>query len=115
MSNGPMGYFLAFMGLFLVMFLGERFGPVAAIIAFAPWCFVCQFLRSRGDSEAHRRNWRGMALVATLPIVLTVLNLALERGAGRAQGPFILVLGLTGVYAGAYTAALLARRRVERD
>ena len=115
MSNGPLAIFLAFLGLFLVMFLGESFGPMAGIIALAPWCFACQFLRSRGDSEAHRRNWRGMVLVAALPIVLALLNLLVERGAGRAQGPFILVFGLTGVYAGAYTAALLARRKAARN
>ena len=114
-SKGPLGIFLAFMGLVLVMFFGESFGPMAAFIAFAVWCFVCQFLCSRGDSEAHRRNWRGMVPVATLPIVLAVLNLLLERGSGRAQGPFILVFGLAAVYAGAYTAALLARRKAVRN
>jgi len=114
MSKGPLGVFLAFMGLLLVMFFGESFGPMAAFIALAVWCFVCQFLRSRGDSEAHRGNWRGMVLVAALPIVLAVLNLLFERGSGRAQGPFILVFGLAGVYAGAYTAALLARRKAAR-
>ncbi len=115
MPNGPLGYFLACLGLFLAIFLGESFGPVAGFIALVLWCFVCQFLRSRGDAEAHHRNWSGMVLVAALPIVFAALNLLLERGAGRAQGPFILVFGLTGVYAGAYTAATLARRKAARS
>ena len=115
MSKGPLGVFLAFMGLLLVMFFGESFGPMAAFIALAVWCFVCQFLRSRGDSEAHRRNWRGMVLVAAVPIVLAVLNLLGERGSARAQGPFILVFGRAAVYAGAYMAALLARRKAAQN
>jgi hypothetical protein len=115
MSNGPLGYLLAFMGLFLVVFLGESFGPMAACIPFALWCFLCQFLRSRGDAEAHRQNWRGMVLVAVLPIGLATLNLLLERGPGRAQGLLILVFGLPGVYAGAYTASVLARKRAARS
>src|ERR1039457_4256320 len=112
MAKGPLGVFLAFMGLLLVMFFGESFGPMAAFIALALWCFVWQFLRSRGDSEAHRLNWRVMVLVAALPIVLAVLNLLGERESGRAQGPFILVFGLAGVYAGAYRSE---ERRVGKE
>src|ERR1017187_10560126 len=91
MAKGPLGVFLAFMGLLLVMFFGESFGPMAAFIALAPWWFVWRFLRSRGDSEAHRRNWRGMVVVAALPILLAVPKLLGELESGRAQGPFILV------------------------
>ena len=60
--------------LVLVMFIGERFGLIPGFIALAAWSGACQFVRSRGDSEAHRRNWRGMLLLATLPIGIFVLR-----------------------------------------
>jgi hypothetical protein len=114
-SKGPLGLFLALTGLVLVMFIGERFGLIPGFIALAAWSGACQFLRSRGDSEAHRRNWRGMLLVATLPIGIFVLVVLLERRVVMfVQGSGILIAGLGGTYVGAFAAALLARRVANR-
>jgi hypothetical protein len=57
----------------------------------------------------------GIAISASVSDLPIGLNLLGERGSGRAQGPFVLVFGLASVYAGAYTAALLARRKAGRE
>ena len=97
------------------MFIGERFGLILGLIALAAWSGACQFVRSCGDSEAHRRNWRGMLLVAALPIVIFVLMVLREpRAVVFVQASGILIAGLGGTYFGAFAAVRLARREANR-
>jgi hypothetical protein len=110
-SRGPILVFLALIGLVPVMFVGERFGVIPGFVAIAAWCGACQFIRSRGDSEAPHRNWRRMALIAILPIAIFVLMVLQERpGVVFVQGSGILIAGLGGTWVGAFAASRLARR-----
>lgn len=98
------------------MEVGEKLGVVTGLLALAAWCFTCQFLRSRGDVQAHRRNWSGMLLVGALPVAIVVLMMLVERrGIVLTGAPAILIAGVGGTYAGALAAAVIARRTVTRS
>jgi cytochrome c oxidase subunit IV len=113
-SKGPIRVFLALIFLLVIMGVGERLGFVAGFLGLAAWSLTLQFLRSRGDIDAHR-HWSRLALVSALPIVVVVVMVLAERRAViLVQAPGILIAGVGGAYAGAFAAATLARRAAAR-
>lgn len=99
---------VAIISLVVVIGVGEAAGPVAGFIAFLAYCFVCQFLMSRGNVDAHR-HWPIMLI---LPVAIVALSIVLgeRREVILFQGLGILTSGGGGAYAGAVAAAMHARR-----
>ena len=113
-SKGPLRIFLAVISLLVIIGVGERLGLIAGFIGLAAWCFTWQFLRSRGDADAYRR-WSRLILVSAMPITIVVVMVLLERrDVIFVQAPGILIAGVGGAYAGAFTATILARRAAAR-
>ena len=103
---------LGFLPFFLYIFVGETAGVFAAFIFMAAYFSVCQFLLSRGNVDAYRKDWLIMlTLDATLLVFVLIMVLVEKRGVILAQGPGILISCCGGTYAGAVVASLIARRR----
>ncbi len=67
MSKSLIALGLGFLSLFLYFFVGETEGGFAAFILVAAYFSICQFLLSRGNVDAYRKDWFIMlALDATL-------------------------------------------------
>src|ERR1039457_847844 len=78
-----------------------------AFLLFLAYCFVCQFLLSRGNIDAHR-HW---PIMLTLPVAIVALMILGERRQVILfQGLGILTSGSAGASAGAVAAAIHARR-----
>ena len=103
-----MKVFVAIILVVVVIGVGEEAGPVAGFIAFLAYCFVCQFLVSRGNVDAHR-HWPIM-LAPPVAIVALSIMLGERREVILFQGLGILTSGCGGAYAGAVAAAIHARR-----
>jgi phosphotransferase system glucose/maltose/N-acetylglucosamine-specific IIC component len=102
-----MKVFVAIISFVVVIGVGEEAGPVAGFSAFLAYCFVCQFLLSRGNVDAHR-HW---PIMLTLPVAIVALMILGERREVILfQGLGILTSGSGGAYAGAVAAAIHARR-----
>ena len=103
-----MKVFVAIISFVVVIGVGEEAGPVAGFSAFLAYCFVCQFLLSRGNVDAHR-HW---PIMLSLPIAIVALIMILgeRREVILFQGLGILTSGSAGAYAGAVAAAIHARR-----
>jgi hypothetical protein len=103
---------LGFLAFFLFMFVGETAGLIAAFILMAAYFSICQFLLSRGNVDAYRKDWPIMlAMDATPLVVVLVMVLVERREVILSQGLGILLSCCGGTYAGAVVASLAARRR----
>lgn len=81
----------------------------------APYFFICQFLLSRGNPDAYRKDWQIMLLLNAIPAVGFVW-FALRA----VEGEQLTVLGripifLAGTFAGAVAASVVARIRHRRQ
>jgi Na+/pantothenate symporter len=109
-------FLLGFLAFFLLMFVGETAGLVAAFILLAAYFSTCQFLLSRGNVDAYRNDWPIMlAMDATLLVSVVIMVLVEKRDVILSQGPGILLSCCGGTYAGAVVASLTARRRAARQ
>ena len=110
MPRNWLAFFLGLPPFFGLMLVGEAVGPVTTNVSMTMFYFACQFLLSRGNTHAHRRDWSVMlALNATDFVVILIVAIAqppsvLSRGLG------ILLSACAGTYAGAVVASLTARR-----
>ena len=103
---------LGFIAFLLLMFIGETAGLIAAFISLAAYFSICQFLLSRGNVDAYRKDWPIMlALAAPLLVAVFVMVLVERREVILSQGPGILLSCCGGTYAGAVVASRTARRR----
>ena len=113
-------FFLGVLSFVVFMFVGETadniFGVIAARIAtfilMAAYFFICQFLLSRGNPHAIRKDWPIMLVLnATIIVVLFVSVLVEKQGAVfLIQLLGILLACFAGTIAGAVVASLAARR-----
>jgi hypothetical protein len=117
-------FFLGVLSFPVFMFVGETadnlFGDIAAFIAtfiaMAAYFFICQFLLSRGNPLAYRKDWPIMlALDAVIILVLFISVLVEKQGvAFLTQSLGILLACFAGTFAGAVAASLASRRKAER-
>jgi hypothetical protein len=119
MPKALSAFFLGLLSFFLFMVAGEaasyHLGDVGFILAFilmAAYFFICQFLLSRGNSNAYRKDWPIMlALDAILLLAFFVMVLAERKEVILSQGLGILLSCCGGTFAGAVAASLAARRK----
>lgn len=123
MPRTKAAFFLGLFSVFLFFFLGERLsyyhGNVGLFITFVvmlAYFFTCQFFLSRGNPDAHRKDWPVMVALDAVLLLLLIPMVVLERGAAvLAQGLGILVSCCGGTWAGAFAASLRARSRGKRQ
>jgi Zn-dependent protease with chaperone function len=109
-------FFLGLLSLFLFMFVGETAGLFPAFILMVAYFSICQFLLSRGNVDAYRKDWRVMlALDATVFVCVFIMVLVEKRAVVLSQGVGLLLSGCGGTYVGAVVASLTARRRAVRQ
>jgi hypothetical protein len=108
-------FLLGLVSLFVMMFVGETAGGLAAFAAMAGYFFVCQFLLSRGHADAHRKDWRVMVALDAIPVVAILIMVAVEKwGVILSQGPGMLLQTCGGTFAGAVVASVTAKRTAAR-
>jgi hypothetical protein len=100
--------------------LGDKFGNagiIATFVVIGVCLFICQFLLSRGNPDAYRKDWLVMLALAA-PFLLLVVDLLLEwqkKGAVfMSQGLGILIFCCGGTFVGAVAASVAARRSAGR-
>jgi hypothetical protein len=75
-------FFLGVIGLFIGFGVGEGSGLVAGFVTLGVYCFLCQFLLSRKNVNAYRKNWPVMlALDAVWLFILCVMFLKEQQNA----------------------------------
>jgi hypothetical protein len=123
MRNPSGAFLLGLLSFVLMMFIsesrvkliGETMGLLAAFASLAVYFFICQFLRSRGNPDALRTDWRIMLTLGAVPFVSVVIMVLVERrDVILAQGPGILLACCGGTFAGAFAASRAARRATVR-
>jgi hypothetical protein len=123
MSRVLMALLLGLFSLFLFMVvgeaamyhIGEAVGLFVALILLAAYFFICQFLLSRGNPNAYRKDLPIMLALDSVPLLLVfIMVLAERREVILSQGLVILISSCGGTFAGAVTASLAERRRGER-
>ena len=94
--------------------LGDA-GEVLAFILMAAYFFFCQFRLSRGNPDAHRKDWPVM-LALDIPWIALFIGMALteRREVVVAQGLVILVGCFGATWTGAFAASMKARRKREQ-
>jgi hypothetical protein len=121
MSKALGAFFLGVLSFVVFMFggevamyhIGEAVGLFVVLILMAAYFFICQFLLSRGNPHAFRKDWPIMLVLnATIIVVLFVSVLVEKQGAVfLVQALGILLACFAGTIAGAVVASLAARRR----
>ena len=99
MKKEPVALVLGVFSFFLFFFIGEtasfHWGDTGLIVAFimmAAYFFICQFLLSRGNPDAHRKDWPVMLALDVIWIVLLIVmvfgekrEVVLSQGLGREE------------------------------
>lgn len=115
MDKAVGAFFLGLISFFLLMFVGETAGLFVAFILMVAYFSICQFLLSRGNVDAYRKDWPIMlAMNATIFVVVFIMVLVEKLDVILSQGPGLLLSSCGGTYAGAVVASLTARRRAVR-
>jgi putative effector of murein hydrolase len=108
-------FLLGLPSFLVLMFVGETAGLIAAFTSLAVYFFVCEFLLSRRNIDAYRKDWPFMlALDATPFVVVFIMVLVEKRAVILEQGPGILLSACGGTYAGAVVASITAKRMAAR-
>ena len=108
-------FFLGVIGLFVGFGVGEGIGLVVMGVALGAYFCLCQFLLSRKNANAYRKDWPIMlALDAAWLAMFIVMILVANRADILTQGPAMLLGACGGTYLGAVVASLAARRTVAR-
>jgi hypothetical protein len=117
-----LAFLLSVLSFFLMFLFGETalhyFGDAGLIPAFmiiAAYFFICQFLLSRGHSEALRQDWPIMLALNAVPLLMVFgVVLAQTWPVIFSQGLGILLSCCGGTFAGALAASRAARRAKAR-
>ena len=116
MSKVVVAFFLGVIGLFIGFGVGEGSGLVAGFVTLGVYCFLCQFLLSRKNVNAYRKDWPVMlALDAVWLFILCVMFLKEKQNVIHSQGPAILLATCGATYLGAVVASLTAKRMLPRS
>ena len=92
MAKVVIAFFLGVIGLFMGFGVGEGAGLVAGFVTLGVYCFLCQFLLSRKNVNAYRKDWPVMlALDAVWLFILCVMFLKEKQSVIHSQGPGILL------------------------
>jgi hypothetical protein len=114
MSKQLLAFCLGLLGFFL-SFVGAGAGLPVAFILMGAYFSICQFLLSRGNVDAYRKDWPIMlAMDATFLVVIVIMVLVEKREVFLSQGLGFLLACCGGTYAGAVAASLIARRKAVR-
>jgi hypothetical protein len=115
-----------FLGLLslIVFFLGQylclEFGIVGLFLMFvilAAYFFFFQFLLSRGDPDACRKDWRVMLALDSILVFAMLLWIWYDSGRWKeflAEWLAVLISCCVGTFAGAVAASIEARRKAAR-
>jgi putative effector of murein hydrolase len=108
-------FLLGLPSFLVLMGVGETAGLIVAFTSLAVYFFICQFLLSRTNPDAYRKDWPFMlALDATPFVVVFIMVLVEKRAVILEQGPGILLAACGGTYAGAVVASFTAKRMAAR-
>jgi hypothetical protein len=108
--------FLGVIGLFIGFGVGESSGLVAGFVTLGVYCFLCQFLLSRKNVNAYRKDWPVMLVLDAVVLVgLLIMVLVEKREVILSQGPGILLATCGGTYLGAVVASLTAKRMLPQS
>jgi uncharacterized membrane protein YfcA len=114
MSKPLLAFCLGLLGFFL-SFVAAGAGLLAAFILVGAYFFICQFLLSRGNVNAYRKDWPIMlAMNATFLVIVVIMALVEKQEVVISQGPGFLISCCVGTYAGAVAASITARRKAMR-
>ena len=93
-------------------FLGDIAGTIVFVIVMPAYFFICQFLLSRGNPSALRKDWPVMLALGTGAIFVAFSTALVEkREVFLTQGLGFLLVWFVGTFAGALAASRKARRR----
>jgi hypothetical protein len=111
MSKPLLAFCLGLLG-FLLSFVAAGAGLLAAFILMGAYFLICQFLLSRGNVNAYRKDWPIMlAMDATFLVVIVIMAFVEKREVVLSQGLGFLLSCCGGTYAGAVAASHIARRK----
>jgi hypothetical protein len=106
-------FFLGLLSFLLIFLLGEVFGDYALFIGMGVYFLVAQYLLSRGNPQAIRKDWPLITAMNFTPLCATIIALAVEPNKGNAlEMLLVTILTLACSYTGAALAARVARRRL---
>ncbi len=115
LSKVVIAFLLGIIGLFIGFEVGEGAGIAVGFVTLGVYCFVCQFLLSRKNANAYRKDWPVMlALDAAWLCILCVMFLKEHQNLMDSQGPAILLATCGATYLGAVVASLTAKRMLPR-
>jgi hypothetical protein len=101
---------LGLLSIFLMFFVGEVWGEHAMFIGLAPYFLIAQYLLSRGNPQAVRKDWPLILALNLPPLVSDIICLIVEPDKGAKLSALCLaILAVTCSYAGAGLAAKTAR------
>lgn len=117
-------FFLGVLSFALLFFLGEGVGDllperskgsfihvVIFIIGMGGYFLISQYLLSRGNPQAVRKDWPIIIAMNFTPLCVTIITLAVEPNKGNAlQMLLVAILTMSCSYAGAALAARAARQ-----
>jgi hypothetical protein len=111
MPKVVIAFFLGVIGLFIGFAVGEGSGLVAGFVTLGVYCFLCQFLLSRKNVNAYRKDWPVMlALDAVWLFILCVMFFEGEAECHSIPRSRDTTRHLRGPYLGAVVASLTAKR-----
>jgi len=107
--------FLGVIGLFIGFGVGEGSGLVAGFVTLGVYCFLCQFLLSRKNVNAYRKDWPVMLALDAVWLFILCFLVLMEKDFIHSQGPGILLATCGATYLGAVAASLTAKRMSPRS
>jgi hypothetical protein len=116
MAKPIIAFFLGILSFVIYRFFLEILGEYisAVFVILAAYFFICQFLLSRGNPHAFRKDWPTMLALDFAPFIYVVYYV-IRLGWGalwfRAIGLWLIVGSVGGTLAGAVAASLAARRK----
>jgi hypothetical protein len=119
MTKPIIAFFLGILSFVIYRFFLEILGEYisAVFVILAAYFFICQFLLSRGNPHAFRKDWPTMLALDFAPFIYVVYHV-IRLGWGslwfRAIGLWLIVGSVGGTLAGAAAASIKARRRVRQ-
>jgi hypothetical protein len=115
MPKALIAFLLGLFAFFVLMFVGETAGLVAAFVSLAAYFCFCQFFLSRRNADAYRKDWPVMLVLDAVVLVGVLIMVLVEKwDVILSQGPGILISTCGGTYLGAIVASLTAKRTVAR-
>jgi hypothetical protein len=115
MTKLLIAFFLGLFSFLLMMFVGETAGLPAMFAVMTMYFFTCQYFLSRSHADAHRKDWRIMLALDTIPVVAVLIMVAVEKwDVILSQGPIVLLSTFGGTFAGAVVASVTAKRTAAR-